>query len=223
MIKQSAKTDDIAINRRLINLRRNVIAARVRWEKLIKEHSKKEVSTVGESDRSKKRTLYLVRSGMWWTEVRKEMLALKVKIKNAGYGDSKKRNEFWLPTVIKNPEKIKLRIYQATSTRNVTAQQARAFAKKAGGKIERNSESFGDVSYAIKSNTGRNYKLHATCKNGSHYYSFTEWAVCVCQSGKPLPSLKSSCFKPNPLPPKDTICTYNNSALYISKHGGQKK
>ena len=126
------KLDAIGTKRRLVRLRREVIDARTRWEKLLSEKYVYARNEQGESNRSPLKVLYLARPGKWWKEVKKEMAALQVKIAKLGYIGSKKPRSLWLPTIIENPIEIMLKIYPAISVRKVNVGQARAFINKSG-------------------------------------------------------------------------------------------
>lgn len=210
--------------RKLISLRGKVLNARKRWEKSVQEHRVSVHKITGNSARSPTKKLYVVRSGIWWSKVQTEISNLEFAIAKAGYVGAKKPRTLWLPVVIENATKITLKIYSAKSVRNVSVEQARAFAKKAGCELKQNHDQF-----SIHSRTGCDYALRVKSKHGIEFYPFPDWAVCLYLAGSHKPEFRKSdkrhdlanhqCAKSSSseMDLNEPICLYKNSALLIRK------
>ena len=109
--------------------------------------------------------------------------------------------------------------YSATSTKTISLSQARAYVKKAGGDAVLPSQINKDkkTKYQIRYYTGRNYKLLVTYLNGKKgKYSFTEWAVNICQDKSTMPLLRkaSNISRLGSFEATGSICTRGKSALF---------
>lgn len=223
------KHEDFSEKRRLNKLKIEVGEARLRWEKIVQENMIKKYTAKGNSDRSPSRVVYFSHSGAWCDEMKKEMQKLQAKIsglmnkdvqklqaKIAGlkYYSTKQPRALWMPTVIENPSRVEVRIYQAISTRNVDVHQAKSFAKKAGFNCKISNKE----NYVIKATTGRSYKIKFTNEQGTFSNGLTGWFVCLCNECSSIPSVKEiDMSRRSNSDFKDAVCIYRNSRLYSKK------
>lgn len=82
------------------------------------------------------------------------------------------RRKLWMPTIVRRATAMRIKMYQATSTREVTADQARDFLLRIGKALPR-----GRRRYYVRSVTGQRYCLLVRTAGASREMSFTEWAV----------------------------------------------
>ncbi len=163
--------------------------ARIRWRKIVKSNELERYEFQGESERSPKKYLYLVKPGAWWEEMQAEIKKLEVKIKNAGFVGRGKPRRLWLPELIKDAAIITIKTYQAKSSRAVLSEAAADFAHKEGLKaaeIKKTVIKNGRKKRSIDSKTGLNYKLRVITASSSkiNYHGFPNWTVCLCSNEK---------------------------------------
>jgi len=208
-LNRSESSEKRSINK----LRNDIISARARWEKVVKENLITTRTAIGSTSRSPHKTLYIARDGAWWKTMKDEMKRLEERIARTAKKGSKQPRILWLPSVIENPNKIKLQIYPAYSTRKVSLVQARYYASKLGRIKPLSSKK----SYSIRSATGNSYKLRITHKSKKSYVPFTEWAVCICRNESPIPALKKAVLNPEKFEFsfERSLCSNERSALFV--------
>lgn len=193
-------------------LRLHTSAMRSRWRQLVDERYERKRLVKATKIRGNNRTLYALIRDEWWTEVQNEIFRLKKKIAKAGYAGSTVPKSLWLPTVIDNPERLCLKIYQAMSVKPISPSAARDFARK---KAKYEGDFSMDKSYEMKSITGRNYRIQYSNERGSHYVSFTEWAVCLSDDKASIPRISIQNISGDSKKEfEGAICSHNNRALF---------
>lgn len=194
-----------------------VVEARERWLKVVEEKSfDKKIYLNKSSERGQKKILYFIRPiRSWWPDIRDEINALNVKLKEyKETGKSVSRN-LWLPTVIKDAQQVTVRIYEARSDRKVTFETAKKFAQKSGVSANILNEMTENQEYRISGLTGRQYKIFVSKDTGTKEYPLTEWAICLCPGGE-FPKYSKEFVKHNPRQDnsKKLICEHNKSTLF---------
>ena len=111
-----------------------VAEARERWLKIVEgKKIGKKIYINKSSERGQKKILYFIRPiKPWWPEIRAEIDALNVKLKEYKETGKSVSRILWLPTVIKDAQQITVKIYEARSDRKVTFETAKKFAQKSG-------------------------------------------------------------------------------------------
>lgn len=145
----------------------------------------------GESDRSQKKLLYLVPPEIWNEVTSDEMDLLKTELDRAKESGHKIPRKVWLPTVIKDAERILAKSYEAKSVKKVSLKSARRFALKAGLDKKTIDKFLHDENeeFWTSTVTGRKYKLKVSNMYNNKIYPFTDWAVCLCTKDS-IPILK---------------------------------
>ena len=214
--KIATKSSDQAVTKPK-GLLLEVAEARERWLKVIEEKSFEEkICENKSSERGQKKILYFIRpSKPWWPEIRAEIDALNVKLKEYKETGKSVSRILWLPTVIKDAQQITVKIYEARSDRKVTFETAKKFAQKSGVSANILNEMSENQEYRISGLTGRQYKIFVSRDTGTEEYPFTEWAICVCPGGE-LPKLSRKLAQHNPRldNSKKLICEHNKSTLF---------
>ncbi|MDO9000885.1 MAG: hypothetical protein Q7W45_14045 [Bacteroidota bacterium] len=215
--KTATKSTDQAATRQK-GLLAEVMEARERWLKVVEEKSiDKKIYINKLSERGQKKILYFIRpSKSWWPEIRAEIDALNIKLKEYKETGKSVSRDLWLPTVIKDAQHITVRIYEARSDRKVTFEAAKKFAQKAGVVDKILDEMTENHQYRISGLTGRQYKIFVSRDTGTEEYPFTEWAICVCPGGE-LPKCFKKLVQPKPRQDnsKKLICEHNKSTLFV--------
>lgn len=184
--KNSDNDDDVEIKNALV---KEVDKFRSKWLEFVNLNELKCYYVQGESERSPKKNLYLVKPGKWYTNFQRKVNQLAAKIEKAGIAGRKKPRSLWLPTLIENASEITIKAYQAKSIRRVSQEAAEDFARKVGISESRIKEKIivnGKKKRSIDSKTGKNYKLRVVTTHPSKKYfcPFSNWAVCVCSENK---------------------------------------
>lgn len=197
-----------------------VMETRERWLKVIEEKSIDKKTYINKSsERGQKKILYFIRpSKPWWPEIRAEIDALNVKLKEYKETGKSVSRVLWLPTVIKDAQQVTVRIYEARSDRKVTFETAKKFAQKSGVSANILNEMTENQEYRISGLTGRQYKIFVSRDTGTKEYPFTEWAICLCPGGE-LPKYSKEFVKHNPRQDnsKKLICEHNKSKLFAKE------
>jgi len=173
-------SNEIKQKHQLIKLRSQLNDYRNIWHDHVIKCSVKKMAIQATSKRSVMKTLYFVERDDWSNTFLKKVKYLKSKVDLMGYKGAKIPRGLWLPTVIEHVESIRFVIYQAKSTRKLTTDQLRAFAKKY------NYESLNpEDSYFANYLNGRDCKIQVKYNNRTRYYKFTDWAICLYDSKLP--------------------------------------
>lgn len=216
-MNKTAKLGDIAARKKLIRLRSDLMNARARWKKNVHDNCITHRSIKGKTSRSPQKILFISVAGKWSNEMEREMKIFKSRISRLKYLGASKPKSLWIPTIIINPKIIHLKIYRATSVREVTKSQAIYFARQ---KAKFEGEIPDCAIYKIRNTSSRSYKLRVTSRNGSvNYVGFSEWAVGLCKSEATQPTLKKgdggkSLYSNNKC--SDAICVSGHSALFAA-------
>ena len=163
--------------------------ARIRWHKIVKSNELEKYIFQGNSARSPKKYLYLVKPGPWWKKMQAEINELEIEIKEAGFVGRSKPRRLWLPELIKDAAEITVITYQAKSSRAVSSEAAADFAHKAGLKeteIKKTVVKNGRKKRSIDSKTGLDYQLRVITTSSFRikYKSFPNLTVCLCSNEK---------------------------------------
>lgn len=131
--KTAIKSTDQAVTKPK-GLLLEVVEARERWLKVVEEKKfNKKIYINKSSERGQKKILYSIRPiRSWWPEIRAEIDALNIKLKEYKETGKSVSRDLWLPTVIKDAQQITVKIYKAKSDRKVTFETAKKFAQKSG-------------------------------------------------------------------------------------------
>lgn len=187
MIKKNRKPEDNVSDAKDALIKK-VEATRNRWRTIVISKKLNRYTTQGESERSPKKTLYIVKPGSWWKKMQAEINELGIEIKEAGFVGRKKPRILWLPVMIEEAVEITVKIYQAKSVRPVSIDTAINFKSNArfGNKVRLGANKGKSSQYGIESRTGRNYRLRVTTPTSKPYYKFTDWVVCLSSNNKPI-------------------------------------
>lgn len=214
--KVATKSSDQAVTKPK-GLLLEVAEARERWLKVVEEISiDKKIYINKSSEHGQKKILYFIRPiKPRWPEIRTEIDALNIKLKEYKETGKSVSRDLWLPTIIKDAQQITVRIYKARSDRKVSYEAAKRFAQKAEASVDILNEMTQNQEYRISGLTGRQYKIFVSRDTGTEKYPFTEWAICVCPGGE-LPKCFKKLVQHNPRQDnsKKLICEHDKSTLF---------
>jgi len=157
------------------------VRQREKWLQIVKDASFDTYVVRPKSTRSPTKTIYFVSgsANAWLDKMEKEFERLATLARASNAAPTSRSRILWIPTLIRNPIALSVRLSRARSVRTITKDQARDFVRKSGTPID-----LPEGKFFISSNTGYAYSLHATYANaGSMIFTFPEWCVCLGASG----------------------------------------
>ena len=216
MIKKNRKPEDNVSDAKDALIKK-VEATRNRWRTIVISKKLNRYTTQGDSERSPKKTLYIVKPGSWWKKMQAEINELEIEIKEAGFAGRKKPRELWLPVMIEDAVEITIKIYQAKSVRPVSIDTAINFKSNArfGNNVRLGANKGKSNQYGIESRTGRNYQLRVTTPTSKPYYKFTDWVVCLCPNDKSIEVYEESPEYTNKSDSKEHLCSSKKDSSRI--------